>query len=34
MYLLLDEPSFTVQTTIVMEIGFNEAFLLQHLHYR
>ncbi|WP_303967253.1 hypothetical protein [Sporosarcina ureae] len=34
MYLLLDEPSFTLQTTLVMEVGFNEAFLLQHLHYR
>ena len=34
MYLLLNEPSFTLQTTLVMEVGLNEAFLLQHLHYR
>lgn len=34
MYLLLNEPSFTLQTTLVLEVGLNEAFLLQHLHYR
>ncbi len=34
MYLLVDEPDFRVQASLIKEIGFNEAFLIQLLHFR